>query len=323
MNFTFDGNPAAEAVIQQHQSLVIAAVRSVVPAEKLAAIVMIGGYGREEGAYVIDDDGIAHPYNDYDYFLVFRDCSRDQAWQYIRTLPDLEHDTGIDVDFFPLFAEELPKLEYSLMNAEMRAGHAVIWGDVNVLDAMPDMPLGGVAPAEFRRLLTNRGCLLLMNRLSPDGEHLSKYINKAWLAIGDAALARAGAYRLSYLLKRESIIDVLGDSTLTRNYQRAIDLRLRPDCHVPWQSCDMPAVIEAWSAAMAHYPSGSSADSMSERMLNVLRHLKDRKLPSLDAEVLSHPRLRVTRRLPGLLRDDREGWEQAATSTLETWAEYS
>ena len=73
---------------------------------------------------------------------------------------------------------------------------------------MQDMPLAQLDLREFERLLTNRGCLLLMNHLDNGHEHISKYINKAWLAIGDALLALAGKYEISYLNKKLAIEQV-------------------------------------------------------------------------------------------------------------------
>ncbi len=326
MKFTFDGNPAAERVIQDHQSLIIATVKQAVPEENLAAIVMIGGYGRSEGAYVIDDRGRAAPYNDYDYFVIYRDVSLAKARALTRMIPDLEHETGIDVDFFPLRLCDLEKLEFSLMNAEMRAGHAVIWGDVNILDRMPDMPLSEVPKQEFQRLLTNRGCLLLMNQLNPASEDFSKFINKAWLAIGDSQLAGEGAYALSYLEKRDAASKVLKDKGLVACYQRAIDIRMRPDACTPWQAEDLPEVIEAWVTELNRIAPGCTEDNASvvDRLKNLLRHLRDTRLPRGDLAVFSHPRKRITNRLAALLREnDAQQVQQEARALLDLWASYS
>lgn len=325
MKFTFDANPAAEQVIANHQSLVAATVAETVPSSFLSAIVMIGGYGRHEGAYVIDQNGKPQPYNDYDYFVVFRNISRRKAWEFIAQIPNLEHETGIDVDFFPLLEAELPSLEFSLMNAEMQAGHAVIWGDVDVLRTMPSMPLSDVPMTEFERLLTNRGCLLLMNRLDPQRPDFSKFINKAWLAIGDAVLATQGAYCLSYLEKRERAAASLNDETMVKCYQRAIDIRMRPDRYAPWKEADLPAVTLALLQTLENIRSAApSRLSLKPVPGNIIRHLLDRRLPKLDRKIIHHPRQRVTAALKTLLKNDNSGFNRGQGEELLTlWGRYS
>ena len=80
MNFTFNGNPSAEQRICLHQSIIASEVLKAIPEKNLAAIVMIGGYGRSEGAFVKHEKGYG-PYNDYDYFLVFKGVSKKKAQQ--------------------------------------------------------------------------------------------------------------------------------------------------------------------------------------------------------------------------------------------------
>ena len=326
MRYTFDNNPAAEQVIASHQSMVAATVKEVVPPHHLAAIVMIGGYGRSEGAWILDEAGHPCPYNDYDYFVVFRNLTRRQAWRYIRRLPDLEAETGIDVDFFPLLEDDIPHLEFSLMNAEMAAGHAVIWGDVNVLASMPDMPLDQVPMVEFQRLLTNRGCLLLMNRLNRQREDFSKFINKAWLAIGDTALAQLGEYTLSYIEKRERAAQLLTNRTLITCYQRAIDIRMRPDLHTPWGASDLAPVIKALleSLALVQREDLSGQRTFRQTVTNMLRHVLDRRLPVFDLEIFNHPRSRVTAGLRRLLGARQSAFFTAdSEQLLDLWGRYS
>ncbi len=330
MKYTFDGNASAESIIGAHQRLVVETVRRAIPEERLAAIVMIGGYGREEGAYVIDSTGEARPYNDYDYFVVYRNTSAAKARALTDAIPDLEHETGIEVDFFPLLERDIPSLEFSLMNAEMRAGHVVIWGASNILQAMPEMPLDEVPMSEFERLLTNRGCLLLMNCLRPASEDFSKFINKAWLAIGDTELARVGAYHLSYLTKREVASRAIQNPTIRKNYQRAIDIRMRPDAYAPWGQEDLPMVVDCWLASIEALRSISkpASQGLYSMLKNVVRHLRDRRLRLIDSAIIEHPRRRITDRLPSLLeaaggKHSDQYVQQAGGDLLDLWGSYS
>jgi hypothetical protein len=321
MNYTFSGNPDAEFVIALHQQLITEHVLKVVPVKQLAAIVMIGGYGRSEGAYIETEAG-CRPYNDYDYFLVFRNTSKRQSKLMTRKIPNLEALVGIEVDFFPLRESMLPKMEFSLMNAEMLAGHRVIWGDQNILKMMPEMKLDNISPAELIRLMTNRGCLLLMNRLGRAGGEYSKFINKAWLAIGDVVIANAGRYCLSYVEKKSLIAEVCQDAVLVERYQRAVDIRLRPDLYVEWQAWDMDEVCRYWVAILESLIRKGRQISWRQRMKNILNNLGDPRVWRMDRLILEHPRVRVTM----LLKEAISNLQPNVTNENELlglWASYS
>jgi len=352
MQYSYDACPGAEATIGRHQALIAEAVSSVLPADVLKAIVMIGGYGRDEGGYVQADDGSFQPYNDYDYFLVLDNVSRRQARELIADLPHLDDAVGIEVDFHPLLVKDLPHLELSLMNAEMAAGHRVIWGDPDILRDMPEMPLCSVPLAEFSRMMVNRGCLLLMNYLNPQRKDFSKYINKNYLAIGDARLALAKINLLHYQDKREMLAIHTLDSTLTRNYGQAIDARFRPDRMPAWPQSELPLVTGCWlnlfseleSLRLDNVVSSSGLGWREYAEPSLLKHqgdenpwrnlgrcVLDSKLSLASGFALRHPRERIASGLPLLLSEARQlsnpaadaGWCQRARALLEIWQRYS
>ena len=323
MNFTFNGNPSAEQRICLHQSIIASEVLKAIPEKNLAAIVMIGGYGRSEGAFVKHEKGYG-PYNDYDYFLVFKGVSKKKAQQLMLKIRDLDHTVGVEVDFFPLLENKIDKLEFSLMNAEMQLGHRVIWGDQAVLDKMQDMPLAQLDLREFERLLTNRGCLLLMNHLDNGHEHISKYINKAWLAIGDALLALAGKYQISYLNKKLAIEQVTSDPLIIDAYRRAIDIRFRPDLFLPWNLQDLDVVTDYWLDTLGQVESSDQKQASTSHWLNIFRNLRDRRLRKFNHSLMNHPRAQVTNRLKSLITpsSDRQ-WQRESTKLLSLWGSYS
>lgn len=327
MNYTFDGNPRIEAVIRQHQDLIVKRVCSVIPTKCLAAIVLIGGYGRSEGGYILEGDHYK-PYNDYDYFLVFRNISRRQAVKLVRSIPCLEQEIGIEVDFFPLLEEKLGELEFSLMNAEMLAGSRVIHGDANIFQKMAVMPLSRLLMSEFLRMLTNRGCLLLMNHRDSEHDQYSKFINKAWLAIGDSLFATAERYELLYLNKQRHISEVTNDSRIIECFERAVNIRLRPDLHPPWQLIDLEEVTNYWIDVFVALKQRQARRGIDPTLLslleNFLRNVKDRRLRSWDRHMFCHPRLRVTGGLLSILRDtDDSHMRDNADSLLGLWSSYS
>jgi hypothetical protein len=323
VNFTFNGQKSAELRIGRHQCIIVDAVLQAIGEENLTAIIMIGGYGREEGAYVKLEDGYG-PYNDYDYFLVFKGTSKKRAQQLLQKIPDLDHVVGVEVDFYPLLNNKIGKLEYSLMNAEMQLGHQVIWGDESVLQPMQAMPLSQLNLKEFERLLTNRGCLLLMNHIDNEHEHLSKYINKAWLAIGDSLLALAGKYELSYARKKEIVDQVTDDALVIDAYRRAIDIRFRPDLFLPWDREDLNRVSDYWLQILIQVELSVPQQATIKSWPNLFRNLRDRRLRRLNSSLLMHPRTQVTEKLKSLITSKQHShWQQECDDLLILWGNYS
>jgi hypothetical protein len=339
--YTFDGNQQANETIHAHQQLIAAAVVAALPQGVLAAIVMIGGYGRSEGGYIHASDGTCQPYNDYDYFLVFDKISHARAKRLVAALPCLDDAVGIEVDFFPMLKQDLAGLDFSLMHAEMQVGHRVIWGDPDILHLMQTMPLDEVSLDEFTRMMANRGCLLLLNYLEPDRTELSKYINKNYLAIGDVYLALANQYSLRYTDKRHGVSHLPIEKRLADNFSRAIDIRFRPDEGDVWQLADLASVTEDWLQAFAALESrrlrlviSGAADSVihcsvrgvveggkglswvayassdvakkqgcQQPLKNILRYLRHRRSCLPGASVLRHPREQIVSQLPLLLAE--------------------
>ena len=241
--YTLDGDASAEARIARDQALIADAVQTLLAPPKFRALVLMGGYGRGEGGYVLRD-GLAEPYNDYDYFVVVSGLDRPRRHSLEQALAEqakaLERDVGVEVDFALLREEMLPKAEYSLMNAEMIWGHRVVAGVADVLKAMPPMPFNRLPLGEFTRLLLNRGALLLMNQKrlmsSPtlsaeEQEVFFKYLFKAILAVGDARLAGNQTYHPSYVRKLDLLhaMDWEGKDEFMGLYAQAWENKFHPD----------------------------------------------------------------------------------------------
>jgi len=241
--YTLDGDASVEDRIARDQALIADSVQALLSPPEFRALVLMGGYGRGEGGYVVRD-GRPAPYNDYDYFVVVRGLDRNRRKGLERDLAvrarELGQAVGVEVDFALLREEALPAAEYSLMNAEMLWGHRVVAGDPDVLKAMPPMPFGRLPPGEITRLLLNRGALLLMNqkRLAEGGslsaeaqEVCFKYLFKAVLACGDARLAGNQAYHPSYVKKRELLqsLDWAGKEPFLVLYSQAWENKFHPD----------------------------------------------------------------------------------------------
>jgi len=165
--YTATGNDAVEAAIESDQQVIAQGITASSFAQWVESVVMIGGYARGEGGYLVRE-GEPGAYNDYDYFVVLKDAAKPKLPVIREALTkiarELEETVRVEVDFFALLESEISQLPFTLMYAEMQAGHRVIHGRSDILSQMPAMPLDTVPDDEFKRLLLNRGTLLLFNQ---------------------------------------------------------------------------------------------------------------------------------------------------------------
>ncbi|RKX47337.1 MAG: hypothetical protein DRP64_01380 [Verrucomicrobia bacterium] len=179
--------------------------------------VLLGGYGRGEGTPFINPNGSQCPFNDYDLVVVVNRLNGKVRKKFQTLEKQLSAELGLPVDLCPYQLSHLRRCEFSLLNYEMKHGHKVVWGDANILAAMPDYPHNAIPLSEGSRLLLNRGKLLLdiQQRLASP-EQLSeeerirfiKFIFKVRLAFGDCTLLTAGQYDIYYTTKKTRIPNI-------------------------------------------------------------------------------------------------------------------
>jgi hypothetical protein len=341
IRYTTDGPARAEARIERDQTLVAEAVRRAIPADQLVALVLAGGYGRGEGGYRMSGEAFL-PYNDYDYFVVVdgsRSAARRIAHELGAVAHALEERVGVEVDFALLRASRLPRLEFTLMYAELQHGHRITCGRDDALSVMRPMPIDRIPLSEFTRLMLNRGSLLLMNQaqLSDGGprtadelEQFSRYLDKALLACADARLAATGRYDPSYVVKRRRLESLRwsGSRDFLRRYDRALAARTgRRWSLAPEEASSAQALVVAdWLESLAEletsrlgklpewdrYASARIGKGQSAAgALGVLRNVAVTMRDFGPGEVfrnaawaLRYPRERLISVLPGLLQPD-------------------
>jgi hypothetical protein len=306
--YTLRGSEALDAQIDLHLNRIVDAVSG-----HCQSVILTGGYGRGEGTPFIHPDGTQSPFNDYDLIVIVKKLD-EPARNLFRGLErQLTDELGITVDLCPYAMNRLSACEFSLLNYEMMQGHKVLYGNRQVLDALPDYPHNAVPFSEGTRLLLNRGKLLLDIRLRlAEPEPLTeeerirflKFISKVWLAIGDSALLAARMYDIHYAVKSERISDVgrvPHRAEVIDEYLKAIELRNGGDYHSCLHGLD---IAEAFNRARdvfvdflawyrAEYP-GREGSLIKAMLLN----LKWNRWP-----YLSHPRRRLYDALPELLKD--------------------
>ncbi|MDH3981420.1 MAG: hypothetical protein OES84_00805 [Kiritimatiellaceae bacterium] len=228
-NYTRLGSAALDQIIDGHLQQVAEVART-----HARAGILLGGYGRGEGTPFIHADGSQAPFNDYDLVVIVDKLTPAVKSEFQSLEKQLTKKVGLPVGLYPYPISHLRKCDRSMLNYEMKQGHKVVWGDENILSAMPDFP---IPLSEGSRLLLNRGKLLLdiKRRLSgadPLTEEESirfiKFIHKVWLAFGDAALLVAGHYDISYSIKKERL-PMLGNlpdrDLIIEGYLKAVALK--------------------------------------------------------------------------------------------------
>jgi hypothetical protein len=207
--YTLAGPYEVERRIARDQQRVCEEVALLLPASRISALVLAGGYGRGEGGYRRDGFSTV-PYNDYDYFLVVQGVTpaglKDLRVALHALAERLSREFDLEVDFAVLESERLARLPACLMYSELKWRHRVLLGNPQALDAIQSPPPGELPLAEFSRMMLNRGALLLMNaRTLAEGagvrarscERFLRYFSKGLLAAGDARLAAVGRYHPS------------------------------------------------------------------------------------------------------------------------------
>jgi len=274
--------------------------------------VLIGGYGRGEGTPFISPDGSQAPFNDYDLVVVV-DQLNSKVRQKFQTLEkQLSAELGLPVDLCPYAYSQLRRCEFSLLNYEMKYGNKVVWGDENVLAAMPDYSQNAIPLSEGSRLLMNRGKLLLdiQQRLANseplnDEEriHFIKFIFKTWLALGDCALLVGEKYDISYAVKKTRIPSVEacpGRDVVIDGYLKAVELKEWGD-FLSLSDFDVTAefktVRDVFLRFFAWYRTQYSVRECSMLKAAAL-NLRWNGCP-----LLSHPRIRMYDALQELLAD--------------------
>jgi len=215
-----------ERRIDQDLGYLVEEIRRVVPAKRLAAIVLGGGYGRGDGGMRITDQGPS-PYNDYDLFVLLRGASYWRRRSIRRCLaeqrPRWESALDLEVETAVCTEPGLCRSPLTLARFDLAWGHRVLWGDASIRDAL-ELPRGGTLPlVEGARLLVNRGSLLAYckGRQVPRSElapaqrgRVIRYLYKAILACGDAVLMSAGCYATDSDLRVARLRNVAGPPSM-------------------------------------------------------------------------------------------------------------
>ena len=226
--------------LDEHLEHITETVKNSVFAKDIAALVLGGGYGRGEGGIFKGVNGRTKLYNDLDFFVITRNvscCRRKKIDRFFRDLgKSCSWEFGVDVDFSAAKTiRSLRKMAPTMMWQELRAGHKLIYGREDVLQALPVCELNDLPLEESLRLLLNRGVGLFMARkrlvkgklIIDDRDFVGRNLFKVILACGDVILLQKKQYSLS-VLERLSTLEEFADGDLLELYREAVDFKCLP-----------------------------------------------------------------------------------------------
>ncbi len=244
--YTLRGKPEVEQRIASDMEKIVEHLRGEFSGDSLQAIVLLGGYGRGEGGALMEH-GRPKPHNNYDLLVLIEKMPLSRRKAYFhrattagRTLAKIV-DLGVDVNIRPVAF--LDNAVHILINHDLRFGHHVLWGDLNILARMPEYDKTDVPLSEGAALLRNRGNCLLENRMAlevgqnyreDERRKFIRHIFKATIGYGDAVLIAKGWYDTSYATKLERIInldiqEVPRAELLKAIYKEAAEFRFEPN----------------------------------------------------------------------------------------------
>jgi len=207
--FTIDGSDELEARLATTCSHVLAGLQSSVPAAKLEALLLGGGYGRGEGGVLKTPAG-DRPYNDLEFYV----CLRGNRWWNETNFGPVLHALGeelspqaeVDVEFKIFSLDQLRRSPVNMFYYDLVMGHQWLVGDEELLSGCEHHREAHQLPlSEATRLLMNRCSGLLFARhhlmqkpFTPvHADFAGRNLAKAQLAFGDVILAAHGRYHWS------------------------------------------------------------------------------------------------------------------------------
>jgi len=244
--FTQDGSAALEQELKTLCDRVLDGVQSALPARKLQALVLGGGYGRGQGGVLRTDDA-DQPYNDLEFYVFLRGLGVWNERKFSRALnrlgEQLSRDADLHVEFKIDSLARLRRSPVTMFSYDLVCGHRILFapdGDFAGCEAHQDA--ARIPLSEATRLLFNRGTGLLLAQEKLQRENLSadecdfigRNLAKAQLALGDIVLTDAGQYHWNCLerherLKRFSDFEKMPWlSEVKRHHAEGVDFKLHP-----------------------------------------------------------------------------------------------
>jgi hypothetical protein len=209
--FTLEGDEALERHLAHTCARVFSGIQGLIPADRLEAVLLGGGYGRGEGGVLRGPAG-DRPYNDLEFYVAITGNRHVNAARYHRRLEVLgeilTHLADAEIEFKITSLAALRREPVSMFSYDLVAGHRFVGGRA-AARGLPGCErhrsAESIPSAEATRLLMNRctGLLLAGVELAREpftptaADFVARNLAKVQLACGDAVLTACGQYHWS------------------------------------------------------------------------------------------------------------------------------
>ena len=221
-----------EVVQKKYEKIIVECILKFV---RPAGIILYGGYGRNEGSWLVIDNQSPKPYNDFDILLVVnKQLNGDIIFKIKEHLKSKISIRWIDLTQIKL--KKLKKLKNSIFNYDLKNASKVLYGDKHIKSRIPDfksdeIPLKDIDILFKTRIWTLVGCF---EGKSFDNINGSKSIffrnqmSKAVLACVDSYLILNQKYNFSYKNRVEVFLNNSNDYEYFDLVSWALNEKLRP-----------------------------------------------------------------------------------------------
>ncbi|ELH7810907.1 nucleotidyltransferase domain-containing protein [Vibrio harveyi] len=219
--------------------IIISACQNLV--HNIDAIILYGGYGREEGAWIQDESGNPRAYNDYDILIISNDkVSKEHLDELRIKLAKMIGISWVDISIKPKRA--LRKLKATIFNFDLKNGSRVIYGDFNILNEIPNIRASDIGYRDVRilfytRIITLIGCCKVndfkVGLIDPEkAMFFRSQISKAVFSVIDLILITEPSvnYESSYKKRVEVVKSMSKYEGYFYLFDWALDNKLKPSC---------------------------------------------------------------------------------------------
>jgi hypothetical protein len=243
--FTLDGSVELERWLEELCAKIGRSVQDIVPAARLEALVLGGGYGRGEGGVFRTASG-DRAYNDLEFYVF---CSGNRLWnerKFCGSLNKLGHHlsdgAGLHVEFKLDSLARLRSAPATMFSYDLVSRHRMILGGESLFHGCQQhLQAENLPLAEATRLLFNRCTGLLLSEkflrqetlAEEDADFVTRNIAKAKLAMGDAVLTVCRQYHWS-CRERHTRLETLADGQIDRlpeirkYHSEGVEFKLHP-----------------------------------------------------------------------------------------------
>ncbi len=203
--------------------------------EKIETILLYGGYGRDEGAWIYMETGEVVPYNDYDILVISENRPSISKINLIRE--ELAKKIGIrwvDIDFMTM--NHVMRMKNTIKNIDIIYGSKIIYGNSDVFEASPNLnpqKIGfyDIEQLYFTRMWTLFGSWdgLFRDLGKNEAIFFRNQMAKAILAAVDVLLIKKNQYNYSYVKRIQLFKDgIQSDAKVYKYAEWALSEKLSP-----------------------------------------------------------------------------------------------